>query len=410
MTELPENDASEPVTSFGENPSGLTTAQKSGAAPIHINEQSRTATSSGADPDSMVETPDSILNSAPNNGYPRSGILDPGSHEPQFTSDVQASEQVSYQAHFPTSSGADPDSIVQAPPFIPDLAPSSPEYPLFQSWSQPPARRPVRIPHFGHLLLLGLLLSIAFAVTIAAIGLAMHLHLFGWQLSMKYATDLRLNLLSEVSLYLLIFGMSLFVFPVIWHEGYFDGLEWRGAAALSKFRMLAGTASVCFGLALLDQLAMPGPENAPIEKMISTPGAAWLMFAFGVTFAPFFEEMFFRGFLLPALCTAWDWAIEQSIGKPVPPLDSSGHPQWSMSAMLVGSIATSIPFALLHVAQQGHSLGPFLLLIVISLILCAVRLRYRSLAASTMVHAMYNFLIFALTMIGTEGFRHFDKM
>jgi membrane protease YdiL (CAAX protease family) len=39
-----------------------------------------------------------------------------------------------------------------------------------------------------------------------------------------------------------------------------------------------------------------------------------------------------------------------------------------------------------------------------------VRLKTRSLAASTLVHACYNFIIFALALIGTGGFRHFDKM
>ncbi len=155
---------------------------------------------------------------------------------------------------------------------------------------------------------------------------------------------------------------------------------------------------------------MPGPSNAPIEKMISSPGAAWLMFAFGITIAPFFEEMFFRGFLLPALATAWDWIVEEAQHRQPRPLDANGHPQWSMPAMVAGSIATSIPFALLHFEQQGRSLGPFLLLIAISLILCAVRLQTRSLAASTLVHACYNFLIFSVELVVTGGFRHFDKM
>jgi membrane protease YdiL (CAAX protease family) len=46
----------------------------------------------------------------------------------------------------------------------------------------------------------------------------------------------------------------------------------------------------------------------------------------------------------------------------------------------------------------------------VSLVLCAVRLVTRSLAASTLVHACYNFLIFSTMFVGTGGFRHFDKM
>jgi membrane protease YdiL (CAAX protease family) len=135
-----------------------------------------------------------------------------------------------------------------------------------------------------------------------------------------------------------------------------------------------------------------------------------MMFAFGVTMAPFFEEMFFRGFLLPSLSTACDWIAEKKTGSPPRPLDAEGHPQWSLPAMIIGSVLTSIPFALVHAEQQGHSLGPFLLMIVISMILCTVRLKTRSLAASTLVHATYNFLLFSSMLIVTGGFRHFDKL
>ena len=55
--------------------------------------------------------------------------------------------------------------------------------------------------------------------------------------------------------------------------------------------------------------------------------------------------------------------------------------------MVVASIVTSIPFAALHAEQTGYSIGPFLLLVCVSLVLCAVRLSTRSLAASVMVHA-----------------------
>ena len=67
-------------------------------------------------------------------------------------------------------------------------------------------------------------------------------------------------------------------------------------------------------------------------------------------------------------------------------------------------------FAAMHADQQGYALGPFLLLVAISLVLCAVRLRTRSVAASVLVHASYNFLLFSLMLLGTGGFRHLDKM
>ncbi len=78
--------------------------------------------------------------------------------------------------------------------------------------------------------------------------------------------------------------------------------------------------------------------------------------------------------------------------------------------MVIGSILTSIPFAGMHAEQTGYSFGPFLLLVGVSLVLCAVRLFTRSLASSVMVHACYNLLLFSLMMVATGGFRHLDKM
>jgi membrane protease YdiL (CAAX protease family) len=64
----------------------------------------------------------------------------------------------------------------------------------------------------------------------------------------------------------------------------------------------------------------------------------------------------------------------------------------------------------MHAEQTAHALGPFLLLVCVSLVLCWARLSTRSLAASVLVHASYNFMLFALILLGTEGFRHLDKM
>ena len=281
---------------------------------------------------------------------------------------------------------------------------------LFQSWSQNSIAPPKRIPHLGHLCLLTAFAGIGFVCATVLMLIALHFHLFGAANLTEVATNVHYILGFEAILYLVAFSLGLVIFPLFWNQSFFAGIQWRGATALHLGWRLPAIALGCFALAALDQALLPGPANAPIEDIFRSPGAAWLMFGFGVAFAPFFEEMAFRGFLLPALATAWDWAIEKSTGKPARPLDANGHPQWSIFAMVIASIATTLPFALMHAEQQGHSLGPFILLIVVSLILCAVRIVTRSLAASTLVHACYNFLLFFLMLVSTGGFRHLEKL
>jgi membrane protease YdiL (CAAX protease family) len=281
---------------------------------------------------------------------------------------------------------------------------------LFQYWSQPEAVPTARIPHLGHLALLLAFLLLGVVCMTVLLFVALHFHWEGVSTQEQIKTNVHYILGTEAVLYLVTLALSIPLFPLLWNKSFFAGIHWRGATAFQLSWRLPAISLGCFTLALLDQWLLPGPEHAPIEDIFRSPGAAWLMFGFGVTLAPFFEEIVFRGFLLSSLATAWDWAIEESTGKPARPLDANGHPQWSIFAMVIASVLTTIPFALMHADQQGHSLGPFLLIITVSLILCAVRLVTRSLAASTMVHACYNFLLFFIMLVGTGGFRHLDKL
>jgi len=304
------------------------------------------------------------------------------------------------------------ESESQSAPLFPDRFTSAepPERLLFQSFAQPEAVTPARIPHLGHLALLMAFASIGLLGSMLVVLAGLRFHLFGVATMDQAKDDIHYSLGSTAALYLITFAVSLFVFPVVWRKGFFAGIHWNGSAALRLRWRLFGGGCLCFLLAMLDEVLIPSPGKAPIDEMFRSPGAAWMMLVFGITLAPFFEEIAFRGFLLPALATAWDWAIEQNIGRPARPLDAEGHPQWSVFAMVVASIFTSVPFAAMHADQQGYALGPFLLLVAISLVLCAVRLCTRSVAASVLVHASYNFLLFSLMLLGTGGFRHLDKM
>jgi hypothetical protein len=330
-------------------------------------------------------------------------------HDPDFAPTSMPRRDNASMAREVTSSAH--DYFTEPGPDLPLYSNSpSAEAALFQSWSQPEIPKPTRIPHLGHVALLAGFLIFGLACSTALFFVALHFHLYGVSTAEQAKSEIHYNLYTELILYFVTLILSLLIFPLFWKKSFFAGIQWRGREALRLYWQLLSVAVCCFGLALLDQVLIPGPDKAPIDEMFRSPGAAWLMFAFGVTVAPFFEEIIFRGFLLPAIATAWDWTAERFSHTAPRPLDENGSPQWSIPAMVFASIAASLPFALIHVEQQGHAIGPFVLLICVSLVLCAVRLRTRSLAASVLVHASYNFMLFAIMLVGTGGFRHLDKM
>jgi membrane protease YdiL (CAAX protease family) len=273
------------------------------------------------------------------NDFPEDESLDPAP-EPESVSAIEPAADSASLAPPPAHDAAEdqpveltrteaepasPESLPPAPgQLFVSYAPPSPspnpspipspgfEPQLFQSFIQPPVRPPVRLPHLGHLGLLMLLLGVGSVCLGVLLFLVSHYLPTGLNLTTPAAaSNVPLLLGTEAILYLVTFALSFVIFPLFWHEKFFAGLQWRGAVAMHRFWPLAATALGCALLAALDEVLMPGPSNAPIEKMMRSPGAAWLMFAFGTTIAPLFEEMFFRGFLLPALCTAWDWTAEQ---------------------------------------------------------------------------------------------------
>ena len=82
----------------------------------------------------------------------------------------------------------------------------------------------------------------------------------------------------------------------------------------------------------------------------------------------------------------------------------------TIPALVFSSVLTSILFAALHGQQTGYAWPVLALLFCVSLILCYVRLRLRSVMASTFIHMSYNATIFLTAFIATGGYRHLDKI
>lgn len=195
---------------------------------------------------------------------------------------------------------------------------------------------------------------------------------------------------------------------------------------------------------------LPMPKSLPIDEIFHDRLSAYLMMAFGVTLAPFFEELFFRGFLYPALtrikAKTWFWLTTLLLVWPfwllvLLGLRRIGFPQiharvadlYTSLAISVGLIvvsavlafrtrvlenysgplalvATAACFALIHGEQLGHAWAPLFVIFIVGLVLTVVRARAHSVGASFIVHAFYNATLFVTIFIGTNGFRNFDKI
>jgi hypothetical protein len=322
----------------------------------------------------------------------------------------QVEQGNSEDAQTASDGGASASEPSLVEPAQPDSAGVSPEEPLLFANVFQPEPPPVRIPHLGHVALFSAYILFGLFASVAILAVAVRLHTFHVSTLQSAVNDVHYALGSELLIYLFAFAAAYFTFPLIWHKRFFAGVHWNVAAAVRSRWALFGVGFLCYLVAIANMVLVPGPSNTPIEKIFKQPGAAWLLFFFGITVAPFFEELVFRGFLLPSLCTAYDWLAEKLYKIPRHPLGPDDNPQWSFSAMAIASVVTSVPFAMMHAEQTGNSIDAVLLLGCISIALCAVRLVTRSLAASVLVHAFYNFLLFSMMLVGTEGFRHLDKM
>jgi len=271
------------------------------------------------------------------------------------------------------------------------------------------APRRKRIPHLGHVGIIGFLLAAGLLCTGIGILTAIYFHLFGVasinaaQHSMSFAIG------TMVIWYGCAFVPAIFIFRMLWGRSFLDGLQWNASTARRLWPRLMATGVACFLIAMAAQKLLHFPEKSLIAGLLSTRLAVWVMFAFSVTVAPLCEEILFRGFFLPAFSTASDWFGERYIGQLRRPLLAGDHPSWSMPAVILGSIFTSAIFAAFHAGQIGGALGPIVLIFAVSLVLCAVRLVTRSLAASTLTHATYNFTLFAMMGVATHGFQNLPK-
>jgi len=263
-----------------------------------------------------------------------------------------------------------------------------------------PARR---IPHLGHALLF-FTLAFFFLATYQSIALLLiHPHT-----AEAAAEHPGLLLTAQIFTYLTTLLVSFWLFPRLWQRSFLHGIQWNVLAAHRRWFWIVPTA---IALSLAAQYAdhfVAAPEKNPFEILFKSAGTAWLTTAFGVLLVPVVEEIAFRGFLLPAFATAYDWlALDRT---------PAGLRKWenttmhSAPSLVFASVFSSIAFALLHSDQLGHAWGALGVLFAVSLCFSYIRVKTYSVACSALAHATYNGVIFLAALIATGGYRHLEKL
>jgi membrane protease YdiL (CAAX protease family) len=273
--------------------------------------------------------------------------------------------------------------------------PLAPQEPLPALEPTPPARELSEDPPFNawDVALLAFIFFLAVNVFLAtAIFAAVAMHWDGLTLEqlqqhrqevvMRLTSDVRLLLPVQVLGYLVGLGFMLAIVRMRYQRDFLSSVRWNWPGARwSFYAALGGLMAVA---AMLLSIFLPMPKSVPFEKLFQNAQAAYLLAALGIFLAPVMEELFFRGFLYPVLARGLGAAA--------------------------GVIITGFAFMVVHGPDRGYEWAPLLVLFLVGVMLTAVRAKTKSVAASTLVHMGYNGIIFVITYVATDHFRHLERL
>ncbi len=178
-----------------------------------------------------------------------------------------------------------------------------------------------------------------------------------------------------VALYLMEYARNRF------HESLWQAVRWNWPK--QRWPVLVGLGLITLiALQALERL-LPLPKKSPFDQFFDRPLDAYAFAFLAIVFAPFMEELFFRGFLYPVLA--------RRLG------------------VIVGVLLTASTFAFIHVFEY-KAWGPVLIIFLVGLVLTAVRAVMKSVGASFIVHSIYNGIPIVVALVASHGFRDLHKL
>ena len=266
-----------------------------------------------------------------------------------------------------------------------------------------------RQPNLGYaaaLVCIGFLVLITLSIGFLVLSRGLHLHFLASAMSGQGMA--KFSIVLEGLVFGVTFGIAYIAFPRFWLRPFGDVIQWNAATARRYAPILAVTGVALSITAQLLESRLTLPSQMPVDKFFQHSSDIWVIAIFGTVLAPVFEEVFFRGFLLRGFAICFDWMAA--------PRTEAGRMWWiatdqlTKRSMILSGILTSGLFASMHAAQLGFAWNAVGLLWIVGGVLTYVRVRLNSVAASSVVHAVYNGWIFVILFFATSGFRHLEKL
>lgn len=185
---------------------------------------------------------------------------------------------------------------------------------------------------------------------------------------------------TQFVIYMVILGFMAFLVWVRHRTPLFQAVHWNAPnRTRAMYALLIGVALAIVSVIAETVLNRWIPKSLPIAEFFKDRPSALLLAVFAVLAAPFMEEMFFRGFLYPA--------VARWIGP------------------VLSILVTASLFTLLHGSQLGYSWAALLPIFFVGAVLTVTRAVTKSVATCVIVHMAYNFVLLAQSYVASNGFR-----
>lgn len=263
-------------------------------------------------------------------------------------------------------------------PVQPGVPPEADATPMFASvFAEPPPRKIWR----GRDLVIFFVLAGAWLIVSQVASLAVYAVLrpiAGWHAS---TSDMAQNAIFAVVAQVIYYGpLLLYIYVLIsvhYRLPFWEGIRWHWPAKRQALGVFLSGVVLAISLILV-QAWLPPNKAFPLEKLFSSPAAAYTLAIFSVTVAPFMEEMIFRGLLFAF--------FERMAG--------AGF----------ALVLTALLFALIHVPEYWGAWSGVALILVVGLVCSTARALTRSVVPGVILHVAYNGTLMCLLFVGSHRF------